>query len=81
MSDTCPNGCDLTGVPIPQEYIDAGLYPSGRTHYSRMIGVEVRDVYDGVLFWRCPDCKIAWPRFAAPDPRHKAAVYYIEENS
>lgn len=31
--------------------------------YSRVIGVEVPGVYDGVLFYRCPDCGIEWDRF------------------
>ena len=28
---------------------------------------ERRQVYDGgVLFWSCPDCGYAWPRFTSP---------------
>lgn len=50
--DTCPNGCDLT-------YTD----PYGSdAHYSRMIGIEVQSVYDGVIAWHCPDCGTIWPR-------------------
>lgn len=37
--------------------------------YYRTIGMEVRGMYDGVLFWICPDCDHAWPRFVAPDFR------------
>ena len=77
MTDSCPNGHDLTGPAIPQEYIDKGYY-SG-THYSRMIGVEVPWVYDGVLYWKCPDCDIAWPRFPETDRRYRAALDYIEK--
>ena len=58
---TCPNGCDLRGEPIPQEYIDAGYYGT-KTHYSRMIGIENPRVYDGVIAWHCPDCGLTWPR-------------------
>jgi hypothetical protein len=29
--------------------------------FSRLIGVEVTDVYDGVAFWACPDCHAKWP--------------------
>jgi hypothetical protein len=63
MKDTCPNSCDLQGAPIPQEYIEQGLYGEGVTHYSRKIGVEVRGLYDCVLFWKCPDCEVAWHRW------------------
>lgn len=61
--DECPI-CfsDLTGEPIPQEYLS---FYGGKTHYSRMIGEEVRGVYDGVLIWHCPDCGGMWPRFSS----------------
>lgn len=59
----CPHcEADLQGEPIPQEYIDAGYYGHS-THYRREIGIEVRGVYDGVLFWQCPDCKGRWNRW------------------
>jgi hypothetical protein len=77
VTDICPNGHDLTGDPIPQEYIDAGHYSPGTTHYSRMIGVEIRGVYDGVLYWLCPDCGIKWPRFEN-GRLHQAALDNME---
>ena len=60
--DICPNGCDLQGEPIPQEYIDKGYYGNS-THYSRLMGYDFPGIYDGVLIWACPDCELAWPRF------------------
>jgi hypothetical protein len=60
--DTCPvNGCNLQGgkIPMPAK----GFYEPGVTHYSRMIGHEVPGVYDGVLYWACPDCGARWHRF------------------
>ncbi len=32
--------------------------------YRREIGVQVSGVYDGVLYWMCPDCGHTWHRFA-----------------
>lgn len=62
--NACPHcGYDLRGDPIPQEYRDSGFYHPDSTHYSRKIGVEVRGVYDGILYWRCPQCGGAWHRF------------------
>lgn len=26
-------------------------------------GMEIQEHYDGILFWCCPDCRRAWPRF------------------
>lgn len=61
--DTCPNGCDLRADPIPQEYIDAGYYGDGVTHYSRLMGYDFPGIYDGVFIWGCPNCGGYWPRF------------------
>jgi len=34
----------------------------GNVKLSKMIGYEVQDVYDGVLFWICTECGTAFPR-------------------
>jgi transposase-like protein len=52
---------DLKGAPIPEE--DRHNYSSGSTHFSRLIGIEIRGGYDGVSFWECPDCHARWDRF------------------
>lgn len=31
--------------------------------YSRKIGVEIPEIYDGVLYWLCPDCDATWNRW------------------
>jgi hypothetical protein len=73
--NTCPHcNADLQGKPIPQEYIDEGFY-GDLTHYSRRIGVEIRGVYDGMLFWQCPDCGGRWHRWTDADMRKKAEPY------
>lgn len=38
-------------------------YGGDNTHFSRLIGVEISGVYDGVLFWQCPDCGGRWHRW------------------
>lgn len=45
---------------------------------SRKIGVEIRGVYDGVLFWQCPDCGGRWHRFPATHPLYERAARYID---
>jgi hypothetical protein len=53
---------------IPEEYLhhyiplDAEPGTVGPTHYSRLIGMEDRDIYDGAHSWMCPDCRIIIPR-------------------
>lgn len=76
---TCPHcGSSMQGDPIPERYQqhaddhDEQVARNGRcfclpygdsTHFSRVMGHEVSGIYDGVLFWVCPDCHHAWPRW------------------
>lgn len=32
------------------------------THFSRIIGIEITEQYDGVSQWKCPDCSYTWNR-------------------
>lgn len=61
----CPNGCHLT-------------YESGGKICSRVHGIEVPWVYDGVLLWKCPDCDHMWPTFAE-GRRYRTALKLIAE--
>jgi hypothetical protein len=45
--------------------------------FSRRIGVEFQGVYDGILFWQCPDCDGRWHRFPEESPLYELANYYI----
>ena len=74
---TCPNcEADLRGEPIPAELTGSGFYAKGE-HYSRVVGVEVRGVYDGVLYWQCPDCGHKWHRWPVGDYRRDRAAMYL----
>lgn len=69
---TCEHcGANLRGEPVPGT--------TGR-FYSRRIGVEVRGVYDGVLFWQCPDCGGKTNRWPTDHPRHAVAEKYMQED-
>lgn len=72
----CP-GCsaDLRGNRIPGA--ERHLYTIGATHFSRKIGVVVRGIFDGVLYWQCPDCGHRWHRFPVGDYRRAAAEPYV----
>ena len=57
--DKCPHcQSDLTGDPIPQEWLD--MY-GGSTHYSQVIGIYDREL-DRTVAYRCPDCNGEWKR-------------------
>lgn len=67
-SKVCPYcNANLVGEPIPLESQEA----YGDTHFSRLIGIELSydhpDHYDGVSFWKCPDCGTEDSVFSSPD--------------
>jgi len=43
----------------------AAMYGATETEgrWGRQIGIEVRGKYDGVSYWKCPDCETVWDRF------------------
>lgn len=45
--------------------------------YQRKIGIEIRGVYDGVLFWQCPDCGGRWHRFPEGHDLRQRALEYV----
>lgn len=55
---------------------DLAYEVDGKT-YSRGIGVEIQGVYDGVLFWRCPDCGHDWHRWPEGDSLRARAEQYM----
>jgi hypothetical protein len=64
-TNNCP-ACktSLIGDPIPEE---KRKYYAG-THWRREIGIQDSKLYDGVLWWKCPDCNHVWKRFSwSPD--------------
>lgn len=76
MTNTCPKcEADLRGAEIPEAVRDE--WYGGKTHFSRIIGLEIPGVYDGTLIWVCPDCHHKWPRFES-GYRHDKAVELIE---
>lgn len=61
----CPiNGCRLD-------------YEQNGKQYSHGIGVVIRGVYDGTLFWECPFCGGRWHRFGEGDPLRARAEMFV----
>jgi hypothetical protein len=52
-----------------QQYVEQHYAPPYR--FSRIIGIEYRDKYDGVWEYACPDCNARFPRFGEPNGRTK----------
>ena len=74
MADSCPLcKADLQGSKIPW----GAWGTTTQTHFSRKIGVEIHGVFDGVLFWRCPDCGGAWNRWDKEEYLHAIAEEYM----
>lgn len=66
----CPKcGRDLQGEPIPEAL--RPLYGEGSTHYSKLVGVEIRGGgYDGVSYYECPFCKTRWDRWTGVESKN-----------
>jgi rubredoxin len=62
----CPHcGTSLQGPEIPLRNsmtLKPVLYV-GAAHFKRELGIEDPEVCDGILFWKCPDCKGNWHRW------------------
>jgi len=66
---------DWSDERVKEAASNYGWTPENRKKFGRKIGIEVRGVYDGVLYWKCPDCGTYTGRFSG-------VVYSdIEENS
>lgn len=82
--DRCPHcSADLRGEQIPEEYRRKGYYgppDEAPTHYSRRVTVEIPGVYDGGLFYMCPDCGGRWHRWHS-GRLHEAARPYVENDA
>ena len=65
------NSLDKYGnCPVCNESWDGGdIHKDIRKHYSepfkwsKLIGIEIRERYDGISIWECPFCKSQWDRF------------------
>ena len=60
-SKSCPIcGESFVGKEIPKEYLH---YYGNKTHYSKIIGIEIPHLYDGCIMWKCGDCETYFRRF------------------
>jgi hypothetical protein len=72
---------DAELVEITRSY---GSTPENPKKFSRLIGFELPydhpEHYDGVSFWRCPDCSYDWQRFA-PKAKTRAQDQLQQRNA
>ncbi len=60
LTQICPNcNKNLQGDSIPEQY---KKYYNNATHFSKIIGIQYLEKYDGVTDWMCPYCKYTEPR-------------------
>ena len=76
MTELCPHcGAELTGAEIPES--DRRV-SGNQDHFSRKILVEVPEIYDGGLYWECPDCAGRWHRWPEGHHLRKVAEQYVQ---
>lgn len=82
--DNCPYcGVSLLGEPLSAETLAAQTLDTMKefgmpTHLRREIGRGgLHPIYQGVLFWECPDCGGQWHRFTIASREHHWAKKYM----
>jgi len=71
MSDDSRAHCPRCNADLIEEHVNEdGSCVTGR----REIGVELPHLYDGILFWCCPDCGETWNDWPLDHPRRAVAV-------
>lgn len=54
----CPHcKVSLLGEEIPEQIRQ---HYASATHWKREIEVQIRGLYDGIWYYRCPDCDGTW---------------------
>lgn len=50
----------------------------GNSEGHKIVGHEVRGVYDGVLFWHCLACGKGWPREFGVGSRNQRSQEWVD---
>lgn len=65
QKDNCPHcGLNLNGGLIADVVGEEVARSYEGAFWRREIGVEVPEVYDGTLYYRCPECGGEWHRWS-----------------
>jgi uncharacterized C2H2 Zn-finger protein len=68
--------CPRCAADLREEWVSG----DGTRHEgSRVIGVKIRGVYDGVLFYLCPACDDTWNRWSEDHPLFAVAERHMAE--
>lgn len=62
---------DLRGSQLP------GTDPP--QYYSKLMGIEVPGLYDGILYYECPSCQGKMHRFRKGTRERKLAEVYVDD--
>lgn len=72
LSQECPTCfADLRGAPIPNT--------NPVRYYSHLIHVELPYIFDGTLFYECPNCETRYHRFAPESNLYQRADWYVRK--
>lgn len=54
---------DKTDEEIEDIVSSYGWTKENPKRFSKLIGIEVLGRYDGISYWKCPECETIWDRF------------------
>lgn len=82
IASFCPHcRADQRDGEIPPEHLERGSYGPWdgieKRYFYSTIGVELREYYDGILYWMCPFCGGTWQRWSEGTFQYRVAAPYM----
>lgn len=73
-------GFDLSYSVDTETFDDAGNSTgTERREYSHLLGIEISAIYDGILYWQCPNCNHRTNRWPEGHFLHDRAEHWIAQ--
>lgn len=78
MHENCPHcGVSLIAEPLPPVADPNGTQLPGSVN-EKVMGIEIPEVFDGVLYWMCLSCRGAWHYWTTEwGRRYEAARWHV----
>jgi|14_taG_2_1085336.scaffolds.fasta_scaffold53398_2 hypothetical protein len=75
----CNESCDRAAGDYNSECWKNHHYGHNK-YFFKTVGVEVSGLYDGVLYWLCPECNGTWHRWPEGSELYGKARAYLDSS-
>lgn len=77
---TCNSTCADRWEKRTEQCKENHYYSKSAKYFYKTIAVEVHGVYDGALYYMCPDCNGTWHRWPETHRLFEAAAPFIHDS-